>query len=141
MSPRCSICRHPESASIDVSLLRDGIRSTARQYQVSRPALDRHKRHLPQTVAADQARKVIPGSDGATSLFSQLELMIRHCETALSHFVVVRHSGDPGAYGIAPHQPGSARCVPWTALTAAFRHLLEDTKTYHKKNVPSQPAV
>ena len=84
MSPRCSICRHPERASIAVSLLRDGTRYTARQYQVSRSALDRHKRHLPQTVSACQAREVAPSSDGATSLLSQLDGMIRHCESALS---------------------------------------------------------
>jgi len=44
---RCSICRHPELHEINVSVLRDGIRATARRYHISRPALGRHKGHLP----------------------------------------------------------------------------------------------
>jgi hypothetical protein len=59
MLSRCSICRHPQRDLIDVSLLRDGTRAAARQYQVSRPALDRHTRHLTissqiQSTAAEQ---------------------------------------------------------------------------------------
>jgi hypothetical protein len=70
---------------INVSLLRDGTRFTARRFQVSRPSLHRHKRHLPQAVAAaDQARNLATSSDGATSLLSQLEGLIRYCENALS---------------------------------------------------------
>jgi hypothetical protein len=84
MSSRCSICRHPQRDSIDVSVLRNGTRFTARQFQVSRPSLDRHKRHLPQTIAADQAREVAASSDGATLLLSRLEGLIRCCENALS---------------------------------------------------------
>jgi hypothetical protein len=84
MSSRCSICRHPERASIDVSVLRDGTRLTARQFQVSRPSLDRHKRHLSQIVAADQAQVVATSNDGAIPLLSRLDIMIRHCESALS---------------------------------------------------------
>jgi hypothetical protein len=84
MMSRCSICRHPERASIDVSVLRDGTRLTARQFQVSRPSLDRHKRHLSQIVAADQAQVVATSNDGAIPLPSRLDVMIRHCESALS---------------------------------------------------------
>jgi hypothetical protein len=40
MPVRCSICQHPQRNSIDVSLVRDGTRCTARQFQVSRPADD-----------------------------------------------------------------------------------------------------
>lgn len=84
MSSRCTICRHPQRDSIDVSVLRDGTRFTARQFQISRPALDRHKRHLPQNVVADQADEIPASSDGKTPLLSRLEVMIRHCESALS---------------------------------------------------------
>jgi aryl-alcohol dehydrogenase-like predicted oxidoreductase len=84
MSSRCSICRHPERASIDVSVLRDGTRLTARQFQVSRPSLDRHKRHLSQIIAADQAQMVATSNDGAIPLLSRLDVMIRHCESLLS---------------------------------------------------------
>lgn len=50
MSPRCSICRHPKLDRINVSLLRDGTRSTVREFKISRSALDRHKHHLTDTV-------------------------------------------------------------------------------------------
>jgi hypothetical protein len=84
MSQRCSICRHPQRDSVDVSVLRDGIRSTARQFQISRSALDRHKRHLSQSIAAHEAREVAVSSDSETPLFPQLEVWIRHCNGALS---------------------------------------------------------
>jgi len=84
MSQRCSICRHPQRDSVDVSVLRDGIRSTARQFQISRSALDRHKRHLSQSIAAHEAREVAVSRDSETPLFPQLEVWIRHCNSALS---------------------------------------------------------
>jgi hypothetical protein len=85
MSSRCSICQHPRRDSIDVSLLRDGTRSTARQFQVSRPALDRHKRHLTRTVAAaHEFPKVSAAVEGASPTFLRLEALIRHCEEAVS---------------------------------------------------------
>ena len=46
MSARCAICRHPLCDSINVSLRRDGTRCTTREFQVWRPALNRHKRHI-----------------------------------------------------------------------------------------------
>lgn len=83
MSSRCSICRHPQRELIDVSLVRDGIRFTARQFQVSRPSLDRHKRHHSQAVAY-QDREVAASIEGTTPLLSQLEVMIGHCKSAIS---------------------------------------------------------
>jgi len=75
MAPGCSICRHQQRALIDVSLLREGTRFTARQFQVSRPSLDRHKKHLSQSVAiADQTREIAASSDESTPLLSQLEM-------------------------------------------------------------------
>lgn len=43
--PRCTICAHPRHRQITEALARLGTRATARQFRVSRPALDRHKRH------------------------------------------------------------------------------------------------
>ncbi len=84
MSSRCSICQHPQHDAIDVSVLRDGTRVTARRFQISRPSLDRHKKYLSQSVAAaDQARGVAASSDGETPLLSQLEVLIRQCEQTL----------------------------------------------------------
>src|SRR5437879_2021715 len=85
MSSRCSICRHLQRDSIDVSVLRDGTRSTARQFQVSRPALDRHKRHLTRVVAgADESPTVSTAGGGSSSTLLRLEALIRHCEEAVS---------------------------------------------------------
>jgi hypothetical protein len=52
MSGRCSICHHPQHEEINAAFARDGIRSTARQFQVSSSALDRHKKHVRGKVAS-----------------------------------------------------------------------------------------
>lgn len=89
MSSRCSICRHPQRDSINVSVLRDGTRSTARQYQVSRPALDRHKRHLTMSVhnqtgaTSEQATEAIAPPPGTNSSLSEFDGLMRHCEQTL----------------------------------------------------------
>jgi hypothetical protein len=83
MSARCSICRHPLRDSINVSLLRDGTRSTARQFQVSRPAQHRHKRHMSLACAAPQAPEDV-ANGSATPLRSRIEGSIQCCENALS---------------------------------------------------------
>jgi hypothetical protein len=89
MSARCSICRHPLRDSINVSLLRDGTRSTARQFQVSRPALDRHKRHVRTSVpiqaraAGGQTADFVARPDGTHSRLSELDVLMRRCEEAL----------------------------------------------------------
>jgi hypothetical protein len=81
MLSRCSICRHPQRDSIDVSVLRDGTRSTARQFQVSRPALDRHKRHLSRIVARSYESPTVSAAvEGASPTLPRLEALIQHCE-------------------------------------------------------------
>ena len=67
---------------LDVSVLQSGTRLTARQFQVSRSSLDRHKRHL-QTVVREQAQQVVANGEEATPLLSQLDIMIRDCESVL----------------------------------------------------------
>jgi hypothetical protein len=86
MSVRCSICQHPLRSSIDVSLVRDGTRSTARQFQISRPALDRHKHHV-RTSVPIQARSTggqtadgVTRPDDSHSLLSELDVLMRRCE-------------------------------------------------------------
>jgi hypothetical protein len=51
MAGRCSICHHPQHDEINAAIMREGLRSTARQFQVSRAALDRHKKHVRGKVA------------------------------------------------------------------------------------------
>lgn len=85
MSTRCTICRNPQRESIDVSLLQDGTRSTARQYCVSRPALDRHKRHVGKGVGgACESIKLSAAVKEAAPSNLRLEALIRHCEAAVS---------------------------------------------------------
>jgi len=89
MSSRCSICRHPQRDSIDVSLRRDGIRSAAREFRISRSALDRHKRHLTLSVqiqtgaTSDQSAEAVARPTGTHSPLSELDVLMRHCEQAL----------------------------------------------------------
>jgi hypothetical protein len=46
MARRCTICYHAQIEEINAALTRDGSRPTARQFQISRAALDRHKKHI-----------------------------------------------------------------------------------------------
>jgi hypothetical protein len=97
MSRRCSICRHPKLDMINVSLLRDGTRSTVREFQISRSALDRHKRHLTESVKFQVERGAIHrvGPTPAEPLnepqedpvLAQLEVMIRRSENTMSQAV------------------------------------------------------
>jgi hypothetical protein len=77
MPRRCTICSHPQHKEIAVSLFRDGTRSTARQFQVSLPALDRHKGHLPGTIVKAQQAEVVCE---ATSLLSRVESLMQESE-------------------------------------------------------------
>jgi hypothetical protein len=45
MAGRCKICSDTRVAEIDAALAKIGTRKTARQFTISLPALDRHKRH------------------------------------------------------------------------------------------------
>ena len=52
MPMTCSICKHPHRDAIDLSLLEGrSLRAIAGQFNVSSSALDRHKDHLPGTLA------------------------------------------------------------------------------------------
>jgi hypothetical protein len=89
MSHRCSICCHPKLDSINVSLVRDGTRFTAREFQISRPALDRHKRHLTTPIpihvsTTDHSDADVVGRDRVTiQSLSELDVLMGHCERAL----------------------------------------------------------
>lgn len=77
MPRRCTICHHPQHEEIAVSLFRDGTRATARRFQVSRPALDRHKTHLPGTFVKAQQAEV---ACEATPLLTRLESLMQESE-------------------------------------------------------------
>ena len=129
MSSRCTICRHPQRDSIDVSVLRDGTRFTARRFQVSRPSLDRHKKHLPKSVAAaDQAREVAASSVPTTPLLPQLEGLIRHCESALSQAQANKNF------------PGAMRAIKELRAHFELKYKLESKERKHQgpKDPPEQ---
>lgn len=100
MSPRCSICRHPKLDMINVSLLRDGTRSTVREFQISRSALDRHKHHLTESAefqvdgSADHRAGLTPAEPlneaQGDPVLSQLEVMIRRSENTISQAVAAK---------------------------------------------------
>jgi hypothetical protein len=77
MPRRCTICHHPQHEEIAVSLFREGTRATARRFQVSRPALDRHKAHLPGTIVKAQQAEV---ACEATSLLTRVESLMQESE-------------------------------------------------------------
>ena len=81
MPRRCTICRHPQHEEIAVSLLRDGTRATARHFQISLPALDRHKKHLPRTII--QARQDEAVFE-ATSLLTRVEHLMQELDNIVA---------------------------------------------------------
>src|ERR1700730_9087665 len=77
MPRRCTICCNPQHEEIAVSLFRDGTRPTARRFQLSLPALDRHKGHLPGTIIKAQQAEVVCES---TSLLARVESLMQESE-------------------------------------------------------------
>src|SRR5262249_8744135 len=87
----CTICQHPQRTMIDVSLLRDGTRSTARRYDLPRSALDRHKRHIAPTLPACKVEEGGALDHQNTPLLRQVEEMIAYCRDAM---IQANASGD-----------------------------------------------
>src|ERR1700694_1041051 len=77
MPRRRTICCTPQHEEIPVSLFRAGPRATARRFRVSRPALDRHKGHLPGTIVKAQQAEVVCE---ATSLLARVESLMQESE-------------------------------------------------------------
>jgi hypothetical protein len=91
--------QHPQKEEIGFSLLRDGTRDAATRFGVSRSALDRHKRHLPDVlVKAHVAQEVAASS----SLLSQIKGLTDEFRTI-------------AAKALAAQQ--------WSAATAALREV------------------
>ncbi|MGH7531010.1 MAG: hypothetical protein ACREMN_11560 [Gemmatimonadales bacterium] len=63
----CTVCTHPDRATIDEALVarRDSLRDIARQHGLKKDAVDRHRReHVPDHVAkAQEAKEVASASD------------------------------------------------------------------------------
>jgi len=91
MAMPCTICQHPQRTVIDVSLLRDGTRPTARQYGLSRSALDRHRRHVLRAVPNEDC-EAGAGNNEMQALLFKVDAMIRDCEQALAQAKTDRDS-------------------------------------------------
>ena len=78
----CTICTHPDRDAIDLAIV-SGVsqRATARQWCVSRDAVQRHAlRHVSPALAAMQAERE---REGATSLLNRVENLIGRTEKLL----------------------------------------------------------
>src|ERR1700730_16583676 len=84
MPRRCTICHHPQHEEIAVSLFRDGTRATARRFQVSRSALNRHKGHLPDSMVKTQQAEVVCDASAKVKSHPAVSCAIytRHCPDA-----------------------------------------------------------
>lgn len=88
MSPRCTVCSHPDSADINAQKAEGGasLRGIARIYALSEDSLQRHrKRHLPAAVSRGAEEKA--GERGA-DLLSR----IRTAEEKLSGYERLAYS-------------------------------------------------
>lgn len=72
----CTICRNTLGKEITISLLRFGTRFTARQFEVSKSALDRHKRHLPRNLAGAYQHME---NESSASILSEVKKLVREC--------------------------------------------------------------
>ena len=76
MAQKCSICTHPRRAEIDQAIARgDAHRAIARQFGVSRHALDRHKKngHIAQQIAKAAEAKEIAQAENLLSKITTLQ--------------------------------------------------------------------
>jgi hypothetical protein len=98
MTTRCSICRHPARADIDAALAGGTAVSTvARQYQIHRSSVDRHKNtHL----VAALARVVDRDNDlSKDAILNKAAQLYGYCEALLERAedIVRRHPNRPRA--------------------------------------------
>jgi hypothetical protein len=77
----CKICSHADRAAIDKALVDGGsLRSIAKQFKVHSSSVNRHKSHIPKTLAlAKQAETVA----GAGTLLSRVEKLAARCESMI----------------------------------------------------------
>lgn len=88
MSPRCTVCSHPDIEDLNAQLVEGGasLRGIARKYLLSEDALSRHKkRHLPQAVAqAAQEKGTEQGADQLSRIRTAEEKLSRYESIALN---------------------------------------------------------
>lgn len=102
MARTCTVCTHPERPAIDRALVEgDAYRDIARQFGVSKDALQRHRaEHLPaRLVQAKAAQDVSDAVDVMAELqrcFERVNLLFDACDRWL------RDADDPTRYDIGP---------------------------------------
>ncbi len=78
----CKLCSRLDRGEIDKALVdQRSLRDIAGQFQISRSALDRHKKHIPKALTkAKQAETVAE----TTTLLSRVEKLAGRCETMVA---------------------------------------------------------
>jgi hypothetical protein len=76
----CSVCAHPERASIDAALVgKTSLRIIAGQFGTTKSALDRHRKCIP--VSLKQAKQALEVTE-STSLLSRIERLMSRMDLA-----------------------------------------------------------
>ncbi len=83
MSPRCSVCGHPDIDDLNAQLVEGGrsLRGVARKYLLSEDALSRHrKNHLPAAVSRGAEEKAVEKGRDLLDRFRNAEEKLSHYE-------------------------------------------------------------
>jgi transposase len=74
MSRKCSICNHPNRTAIDKAIVSGTpIRDIAGQFNVSKSAVYRHKKHIPEALTKAQAAEETAQADNLLDEIRQLQ--------------------------------------------------------------------
>jgi transposase-like protein len=112
MAQECSICTHSRRAEIDQAIARgDAHRAIAREFGVSRHALDRHKKngHIAQQIAKAEEKRKIADAD---KLLGIVEGLLSECLRTIKEA-----RGDPDS-GILPNDNLKLRALREARETA-----------------------
>jgi len=84
MARPCTVCSHLKRAEIDEALLgRTSIRDVARQFEVGRNAVDRHRSHVGTLLAEAGQRRAKLEVDHGDDLLGQVKALTRDLQRAL----------------------------------------------------------
>lgn len=73
MAPKCTVCHHPECESINRELIAGASKRTvANRYGLSPAAVQRHKAHIPKTLAKAKEHKEVVQADSVMGDISMI---------------------------------------------------------------------
>jgi hypothetical protein len=102
MPRKCSVCAHPERDTIDKAILAEGIlRALARQYGLSRDALERHKKdHIAAALAKTAAAQALTNAEGLAAEIQRLMVRINLLYDACHRWL--QDPNNPEQYDLGP---------------------------------------